>query len=233
MKICLLTFEGVEYLDTVFDLPTLSSFNQFLDFLENCWPEIYEKVRESRFKIGLLKSLDSEPVLWQPGLNTASFAEYEYLFLIEDVDGEFAVTATMVLSASIALTGTLVVGYTAAAIIAFVINMVIMMAVSFVIGKILEALSPSQNSGNSESANAYKKSLLFVDNAQITTQGTPVPWILGECTCFGVIIGRVIGTYEWESGTDLYTPNLPAGIPSIAKASLSGAVESSWYRLTI
>ena len=154
---------------------------------------------------------------------------YEYLIFIEDANGEAIITTTMVLSLSIALTGTLVMGATMAAVVAAVINMAIMMAISFVIGKIMEALSPSQNS--QESQNSYKKSLIFSEQEQITTQGSPIPWVLGSCMCQGVIIGREIGTYDWVSGVDGTNPALPDGIPTVTKALIASTPESVWYKL--
>ena len=224
-----LTLNGLDSGSKDFNLPNLESFNQFFDFLENCQPEFYEKIQDKSFKIVFLKDLNSEPIVWTSDIKILDIKNYLFCFLVEDVKGDFGTAIAALVAAIVTALGTVgIVGITAT-IIAYAVTLGIVIGIAYGIGQIMIALSPAQSP---QSPEAYKKSLLFSDNQQVTTQGGVVSWVFGECTCFGTIIGRTISTYEWESGTDLYTPNLPAGIPLISKTALSTAPESVWQRLT-
>ena len=219
-----LTLNGLDSGSKDFNLPNLESFNQFFDFLENCQPEFYEKIQDKSFKIVFLKDLNSEPIVW-----TSDIKNYLFCFLVEDVKGAIAATIVGLVLAVVTALGALGIGGITAIVIAYAVVLGLGVGIAYGIGQIAIALSPAQSP---QSPEAYKKSLLFSGNQQVTTQGGVVSWVFGECTCFGTIIGRTISTYEWESGTDLYTPNLPAGIPLISKTALSTAPESVWQRLT-
>jgi len=228
MKFCLLTLKGEEILPAIYDLPELKTFNHFFDYAENALPEVFALLQDKKFSICFLKTAESSPILWKPGVNLENFSSYEYLYFVEKVEGEAIVSSVAaVIAATIASVTGAAVTATAVVIAANILAYALVAGIMYGIGQIMQALSPSQ----STDPQAYKKSLIFADNQTITTQGSPIPWVLGECLAQGVIIGRQVNTYDFVSGDAIDDPELPNGIPTVTKATLPSAAQSRWYKL--
>jgi len=227
MKFILLTLKGEEVLPTIYDLPELKTFNHFFDYAENALPEVFALLQDKKFSICFLKTTESSPILWKPGVNLENFSSYEYLYFVERIEGE-AIATSFIIGAVAAASAA---GFSAGAVVGLVVAIAIALAIDigimYGIGMIMDALSPNQKTD----PQTYKKSLIFSNNQTITTQGSPIPWVLGECLAQGVIIGRQVSTYDFMIGDGIADPELPDGVPTITKALLPTATQSRWYKL--
>lgn len=236
MRLAICSLQGIEPTETLIDLKRVQNFGQIFDFIESTNLCLFQRLQQRKFAFVLLKDMESKPILLEEGMNVASLEKYEFLFLVEEVRGEavftilvstisaFLVTAFGISTAALAA-GTF--AALAVAVVSNVLAAAVILGVTYGIGQLISALSPNA----SPSSNGYGKSLLFNDTPNIQTQGSVVPWFIGECTGGGVIIARVINTYDFVVGDSTDVPELPDSISTITKASLASADESRWYKL--
>lgn len=227
--------EGLRF--ETYKVPTSKSLKHVFEFLEFEQPRIFNVFNKTKYAIVLQKDLESEPILWE-GQGDFEDMDFEFMYILEQIEGQ-ALFSSIAAAISIAITtavtaiaGTTILTATAISIIATVSSVLaaaVMMGISYAIGQIMQALSPSADRNQQETQN--KKSLIMNDSPNINSQGSPIPWVLGEYLSGGVIVGRKLGTYEYVIGDDAEDPSLPDGIKKRTKANLSSAVEGTWYKL--
>lgn len=199
------------------------SLNHVFAFLEFEHPKLFTLFSEKKYSVVLQKTKESEPFVWELGTGFETF-DFEYVFLIEKVEGNAFFTASAVTIAA-ALAGSLsAIAFVAAVTIA---NALIALALAYGIGQIMQALSPNKTSNSTPT-----KNLTFNQVPNLDSQGTYIPYNLGDYLCGGIIIGRKVDTYAITITENSEDPAFPKTFNTIPKADLATAVQGAWYKIT-
>lgn len=106
----------------------------------------------------------------------------EVLLIVPRVGGNEPISATMIMSASIAMTGSIAMSAATAAIMATVLNMVIGMAISMALNMVVGLISGSNDGtkATNQEAPENKPSYLFNGVVNTTRQGHRIPLLYGQ-----------------------------------------------------
>jgi hypothetical protein len=228
--ICLFADEDKGFTSVTYER-SFKNINSVFDFLEFEHPRVFKLFDKSEYAIVLQKDLESEPIAWIPGTGYEVF-DFEYCFFVERIKGEFgfsiAAIAGLIIGA-VGLTGTVLAGGALAIAILAVADLIaiaIIAGVMYGIGQIMQALSPT----NTLDSSPYKN-LNFGTQQNIQTQGTYIPYNLGEYICGGVVVGKRLDTYSIVINANSVDPILPKALPVIKKLNLSTAAQGKWFKL--
>jgi predicted phage tail protein len=152
--------------------------------------KLYDKLISEQYKYVLLDSKDPESaVSIHPQMATMNFSDYDTIWIVPDVSGEYGGEFIVA-----AIAGAAFAASAAGIIIAAVINI----AISIALSMLVNLLSPTPEFGsNTDPAQAQKlESSLFNGAPNIKEQGGSVPLIYGSPHCGGVLISTGISTEE-------------------------------------
>ena len=182
--------------------------------------------------LGISHGLDSKPEIWGGEGDFLDISSFEYVFVMENIEGDAIFTAIATAAAAAAFSagiGGTILGIGTAALIgelvATIATVVLTAGVSLALNAIMKALSPSTQSKQ------HGSSSIFSQELNSDAEGNPVPWLIGETLGGGVIIGKVSTTYDVLDVQLTSSPSFPTDTPLIYKAYLSGITEGRWYKL--
>ena len=204
------------------------SFRQIFLFIEELHPELWRLLQTKKLSLGALKNY-AEPEkieVWKGAGDWEELHKYEVACLIEKVEGAAIFTAAMVAAVIGSVAAVTVAGVTIGAIIAAVLNAVLMAVISMVIGMIMKALSPSP-----PRPETHGQSSVFSQPLNTDSEGEVIPWVLGEPVCGGIIVGKVIRTYDIPDKDLATAPTFTEDVLEITPANLPSALPSRWYKL--
>ena len=159
--------------------------------------EYTDKILEGKFSYIVGKSLeDKEPIVLLPDVILSDLSDFSILYIIAEISGSEPISATMILSASIAMAGNLVVEAAAVAGLILVANMSILATVGFALSSIMSALSPTPTFSSDPAQTQSKQNSLFNGAPLIREQGGSVPMVFGSPFCGGVLISSGVITED-------------------------------------
>lgn len=218
------------------DCPRITNLRNLINYLEEMQPELWSLLRSKQITFGISSSLDAKPSIWLGAGDFVSLDNVEYIFIVEKIEGEaiFTAIATAVASAAFAAgVGGTIAGVGVAALIGELVATIAVAAltagISMAVGAIMQALSPSHQSPKDKNG----QSSVFSQSLNTDEEGSPVPFCLGESLGGGIIIGKLIHTYDLPDILIDYTPPLPADVQSIYKSNLHNAAEGVWYKILV